>query len=131
MNTTKTSKMSMEDLNAALKQDTEIKEMIKQEIYWENVTNPAIQEENLEYQVPTEVPSTKPTLLEIMEKFKGKNLFPEGTERTKTYLERMGFANMPHPNPMPPVAITQEEVDREALMAILKGQIDDIKEKGV
>ena len=131
MNTTKTSKMSMEDLNAALMQDTEIKRKIKEEIYWENVMNPAFQEKSQEYQLPTEVPLEKPTLLEVMERFRGKNLFPEGTERTKTYLERMGFQNMPHPNPMPPANITQEEVDREALMAILKGQIDDIKEKGV
>ena len=132
MNTTKTSMMTMEDLNAALKQDADVKQMIKQEIYWENVImNPAPQENSREYQSPTEVPSEKPTLLEVMERFKGKNLFPEGTERTRTYLERMGFNNMPHPNPMPPANITQEEVDREALMAILKGQIDDIKEKGV
>ncbi len=129
MNTTKTSNMSMEDLNAALKQDADVKQMIKQEVYWENVMNPASQSQ--EYQLPNEVPLEKPTLLEVMERFRGKNLFPEGTERTRTYLERMGFNSMPHPNPMPPVAITQEEVDREALMTLLKGQIDDIKEKGV
>ncbi len=131
MNTTKTSKMSMEDLNEALMQDTEVKQKIKQEIYWENMMNPALQEKSQEHQVANEVPSEKPTLLEIMEKFKGKDLFPEGTERTKTYLERMGFNNMPHPNPMPPIAITQEETDRETLMKVLEGQIKDIKEKGV
>jgi hypothetical protein len=129
MNTTKTSKMSMEDLNAALMQDTVVKRKIKQEIYWENVMNPASQSQ--EHQLPNEVPKEKPTLLEVMERFRGKNLFPEGTERTKTYLERMGFQNMPHPNPMQPVAITQEETDREALMKVLEGQIRDIKEKGV
>jgi hypothetical protein len=105
---------------------------MKQEVYWNVMMNPALQEKNSrEHQLPTEVPSEKPTLLEVMERFKGKNLFPEATERTRTYLERMGFNNMPHPNPMPPIAITQEEVDREALMTLLKGQIDDIKEKGV
>ena len=66
-----------------------------------------------------------------MERFRGKNLFPEATERTRTYLERMGFNNMPHPNPMSPIVETEEEKEREALMARLKSQIDDIKEKGV
>jgi type IV secretory pathway VirB4 component len=128
----------MEDLNAALMQDTEVKQKIRQEIYWENVMNPASQsvlyQEYRIYQknqLPNEVPSEKPTLLEVMERFRGKNLFPEGTERTKTYLERMGFNDMPHPNPMQAVAITQEETEREALMKVLEGQIRDIKEKGV
>ena len=135
----KTSKMSMEDLNAALMQDTEVKRKIKQEIYWENIVNPVsesvmyqmYQEKSQEHQVANEVPKEKPTLLEVMERFRGKNLFPEATERTATYLERMGFNNMPHPNPMQAVAITQEETDREALMKVLEGQIKDIKEKGV
>ena len=139
MNTTKTSKMSMEDLNAALMQDTEIKRKIKQEIYWENVMNPVsesvmyqmYEEKSQEHQSANEVPREKPTLLEIMERFKGKNLFPEATDRARTYLEKMGFNNMPHPNPMPPIAVTQEETDREALMKVVEGQIRDIKEKGV
>ena len=82
MNTMKTSTMSMEDLNAALKQDADAKQMIQQEIYWENMMNQ-------EHQVANEGQSEKPTLLEIMEKFRGKNLFPEAVERTKTYLERI------------------------------------------
>ncbi len=131
MNTTKTSKMSMEDLNAALMQDAEVKRKIKEEMYWENVMNPALQEESQEHQLANEGPREKPTLLEIMERFRGKNLFPEATERARTYLERMGFSNMPHPNPYSPTVVTEEEKEREALMALLKGQIDDIKEKGV
>ena len=131
MNTTKTSKTSMEDLNAALMQDTEVKQKIRQEIYWENVIIQQNQEKSQEHQLSNEVPKEKPTLLEVMERFRGKNLFPEATERTAPYLERMGFNNMPHPNPMQAVAITQEETDREALMKVLEGQIKDIKEKGV
>jgi hypothetical protein len=131
MNTMKTSKMSMEDLNEQLMQDTAEMQRQKQEMYWEVSMNPVSKEKNQEHQVSNEVPREKPTLLEIMERFKGKNLFPEATERTRTYLERMGFNNMPHPNPMPPANITQEEVDREALMKVLEGQIRDIKEKGV
>jgi hypothetical protein len=121
----------MEDLNAALMQDTEVKQKIKQEIYWENVIIQQNQEKSREHQLSNEVPKEKPSLLEVMERFRGKNLFPDATERTVTYLERMGFNNMPHPNPMQPVAITQEETDREALMKVLEGQIKDIKEKGV
>ena len=151
MNTTKTSKTSMEDLNAALMQDAEVKQKIKQEIYWENTMNPDLEkkiemqrnpvsesvvygmykDKSQKHQSANEVPREKPTLLEIMERFKGKNLFPEATDRARTYLEKMGFNNMPHPNPMPPIAVTQEETDREALMSLLKGQIDDIKNKGV
>ena len=139
MNTTKISKTRMEDLNEQLMQDAERIVKKQQEEYWDVQMNPVSEsimyemykEKSQDNQSPTEAPREKPTLLEIMEKFRGKNLFPEATERTKTYLERMQFVNMPHPNPMPPTAITQEEVDREALMAVLKGQIDDIKEKGV
>jgi hypothetical protein len=130
----------MEDLNAALKQDEEKETQMKQEVYWNVVMNPVSEnvmyqmykeKKSQEYQSPTEVPSEKPTLLEVMERFRGKNLFPEATERTRTYLERMGFNNMPHPNPMSPIVETEEEKEREALMARLKSQIDDIKEKGV
>ena len=132
MNTTKTSKTSMEDLNAALMQDTAEMQKQRQEMYWEVSMNPVSQSVMYqEYQLANEVPKEKPTLLEVMERFRGKNLFPEATERTATYLERMGFNNMPHPNPMQAVAITQEETDREALMKVLEGQIKDIKEKGV
>ena len=72
----------MEDLNAALRQDAEMVQKIKQEVYWESM----ISQSN---QVANEAQVGKPTLLEIMEKFKGKNLFPEAVERTKTYLERI------------------------------------------
>ena len=61
-----------------------------------------------------------------MKRFQGKSLFPEATERAKTYLEKMGFVNMPHPNPMPAIAVAEEEMAREALMAKLEGQIKDI-----
>jgi len=122
----------MEDLNEQLMQDSLERQKEKQEMYWEVSMNPVSQSVMYqEYQSANEVPSEKPTLLQIMERFQGKNLFPEATERTRTYLERMGFNNMPHPNPISHTVVTEEEREREALMMLLKSQIDDIKEKGV
>jgi hypothetical protein len=84
MNTTKTSKTSVEDLNEQLMQDEAERQKAMQEMYWDIImTNPATD------QWSNEAQTEKPTLLEIMEKFKGKNLFPEATERVKTYLERI------------------------------------------
>ena len=159
MNTTKTSKTSVEDLNEQLMQESLTRQKRWMEEYWDMMnpslekkkvemqTNPVSesimyqmykeresvesQEKNVENQSPNEAPLAKPTLLEVMERFRGKNLFPEATERTRTYLERMGFQNMPHPNPMSPIVETEEEREREALMTLLQGQINNIKEKGV
>lgn len=83
MNTMKESKTTMEELNDLLKQDAEMEVQRKMERYWDQMG------------VANKSPEDKAAIQTVIDKLKGKDLFPDAVERAKNLTIKVGDMENP------------------------------------
>lgn len=83
MNTMKESRTTMEELNDLLKQDAEMEVQRKMERYWDQMG------------VANKSPEDKAAIQTVIDKLKGKDLFPDAVERAKNLTIKVGDMENP------------------------------------
>lgn len=83
MNTMKESRTTMEELNDLLKQDAEMEVQRKMERYWDQMG------------VANKSPEDKAAIQTVIDKLKGKDLFPDAVERAKNIMQKVGDMENP------------------------------------
>lgn len=83
MNTMKESRTTMEELNDLLKQDAEMEVQRKMERYWDQMG------------VANKSPEDKAAIQTVIDKLRGKDLFPDAVERAKNIMQKVGDMENP------------------------------------
>lgn len=83
MNTMKESRTTMEELNDLLKQDAEMEVQRKMERYWDQMG------------VANKSPEDKAAIQTVIDKLRGKDLFPDAVERAKNLTIKVGDMENP------------------------------------